>query len=71
MTQIKYPTRIHKSVDDASVIAQLPTNVVEALGPVQETGYHLMLNRRDIFCEGGVIQYVLGANEATVQLEQE
>jgi len=71
MTQIKYPTRIHKAVDDSAVLDQLPTNVLAALGTVQETGYHLMLNRRDIYCEGGTVQYVIGDNTTVVQLEVE
>ena len=69
MTQIKYPTSIHKAVDDDSVIAQLPTNIIEALGSIQETGYHLMLNRRDIYFNRGVVQYSIGSKEAVVTLE--
>ena len=56
------------SLDDKKVLAQLPTNLIEQLGGQEETGFHLFLNRRDIFFERGLVQYFLGQPTVHVEL---
>ena len=53
---------------DDLMLASLPTDIQQKLGSTVETGFHLGLGRRDIFCEGGLVQYVLGAKSISVEL---
>ena len=64
--KIKTPITI---LADARILNQLPKSVLKKLGAVQETGFLLSPGRRDLFCEGGVVQYVLGSDTASVELD--
>ena len=66
---IQYPVRPLASIDDDAIVQQMPANVMHQLGELQETGYHLIKSRRDLFFDRGDIQYVLGARSATVHLD--
>ena len=54
---------------DQKILEQLPKSVLKKLGPVQETGFLLSPGRRDLICRGGVVQYVLGSDTASVELD--
>lgn len=65
MTNYKIKTPI-TILADTKILSQLPKSVRARLGPIQETGFLLSPGRRDLFCEGGVVQYILGADTASV-----
>lgn len=69
ITTYKIPNPITILRDDL-ILEQLPSSVLEKLGDTEETGFHLGANRRDLFCKGGAVQYVLGSDKATVELDQ-
>ena len=64
--KIKQPITILR---DDLILKQLPSKVRTRLGPVEETGFHLSLGRRDLFCRSGLVQYILGSSEASVAFE--
>ena len=68
-TKISYPINATASLDDDGVVAQLPINIVEHLGPLEESGFHLMLNLRELFFRHGVVKYTLGERKAHVELD--
>ena len=68
-TKITYPIQSIAAINDDAVIAQLPINIVDQLGPQEESGFHLMLNRRDLFYKHGLVQYTLGERKAHVELD--
>ncbi len=68
-TKLSYPIKPTASLNDDAVIAQLPVNVVAQLGELEETGFHLILNRRDIFFAHGLVQYTLGQRKVLVELD--
>ena len=68
-TKITYPIQSIAAINDEAVLSQLPINIVDQLGVLQETGFHLMLNRRDLFYTHGLVQYVLGTRQAHVELD--
>ena len=53
---------------DTEILKQLPLSVLKKLGAVEETGFALSPGRRDLFCSGGTVRYVLGATTADVDL---
>jgi len=57
-------------LDPVLVLSQLPKDVRSALGPVKETGFMLGIDRRDIFCANGFVEYILGSSEATVDFPE-
>ena len=63
---IKKPITI---LADQKILEQLPQSVTSKLGAIQETGFALSPGRRDLFCEGGVVQYILGSDTASVELD--
>ncbi|QNJ25184.1 hypothetical protein SynSYN20_00842 [Synechococcus sp. SYN20] len=68
-SKITYPIKANASLNDDAVVAQLPINIIDQLGPLEESGFHLMLNRRDLFYKHGLIQYTLGERKAHVELD--
>jgi hypothetical protein len=54
---------------DHLIIGQLPKDVRQQLGPIVETGFLLSSGRRDLICEGGVAQYILGSRTIDVTLD--
>ena len=63
--EIKRPITIMR---DDLIIGQLPKKVIKQLGPIEETGFHLGENRRDLFCTNGTAQYKLGSNLITITM---
>ena len=63
---IKKPITI---LADTRILQQLPKSVLKKLGPVIETGFALSPGRRDLFCKRGLVQYILGADTATVEFD--
>jgi len=57
MTELEFKIKKPGNIRDKEVIAQLPTDIVEQLGDLQETGYDLRLSRRDMFYVGGMVVY--------------
>ena len=68
-TKLSYPITPNASLNDEAVVSQLPINIVEQLGSLEESGFHLMLNRRDLFYTRGCVQYTLGERKAYVELD--
>jgi hypothetical protein len=68
-TKITYPIQPIASINDDAVVAQLPINIVDQLGALEESGFHLMLNRRDLFYKHGLVQYTLGSRQVHVELD--
>lgn len=58
-------------IDDKAIIQSLPTKVIKALGDVQETGFDLRTNQRELFCENGEVNYKLGTRFITAILDEE
>ena len=56
-------------LDPVLVISQLPKDIRSRLGPVKETGFMLGIDRRDIFCANGLVEYILGSDEASVEFD--
>lgn len=56
-------------LDPVLVLSQLPKDIRSRLGPVKETGFLLGVDRRDIFCVNGLVQYILGSSEAAVEFD--
>ena len=54
-------------LDPVLVISQLPKDIRSRLGPVKETGFMLGIDRRDIFCANGLVEYILGSDVASVE----
>ena len=66
-TKTTYPiAQPTTGLDPVLVIGQLPKDIRTRLGPVKETGFLLGIDCRDIFCANGLVQYILGSEEATV-----
>jgi len=57
MTELEFTIKKPGNIRDKEVIAQLPTDIVEQLGDLEETGYDLRLSRRDMFYSGGTVVY--------------
>ena len=68
-TKISYPIKPVASLNDDAVVDQLPINIVQQLGPLEESGFHLGLHRRDLFYRHGLVQYTLGQSKAHVELD--
>lgn len=66
-TKISYPIKPVASLNDDTVVDQLPINIVEQLGPLEESGFVLDLTRRDLFFRHGLVQYTLGESKAHVE----
>lgn len=54
---------------DDLILDALPQKVLKKLGKREDTGFHLSLGRRDIFCTNGTVRYVLGADKVTVEMD--
>lgn len=61
-------TSIDKEMDD-KILDQLPESAFDQLGDPDGSGFDLDKNRRELFFEKGVVQYVLGSDKASVLLD--
>ena len=68
MTELKFKIKKPGNIKDKEVLAQLPSDVVEQLGEQCNTGYDLKYSRREIFFDGGLLEYSPYKNECIVQL---
>ena len=68
-SRITYPIKANASLNDDAVVAQLPINIVQQLGPQEGSGFALHLNRRDLFFRHGCVQYTLDERKAHVELD--
>ena len=57
-------------IDDSLILKQLPAAVLSRLGDLEGTGFDLSLNQRDLFCQNGLVQYVLGSDKITVEFDK-
>ena len=57
-------------LNDDLILDQLPAAVLKRLGDTEESGFHLLLNRRDLFCQNGVVRYALGGDKITVEFDE-
>lgn len=58
-------TRIHPD----AILALLPPDIRSKVGDVEETGFLLGTDRRDLFCSNATVQYVLGSDTVYVSFD--
>ena len=66
---IKYPIKPAASIDDDTVLQQLPINIRHQLGDTDGSGFDLFLHKRELFFQHGMVSYVLGEATALVELD--
>ena len=68
MTELEFEIKKPGNIRDTEVLEQLPTDVIQQLGENLGTGYDLRHSRREIFFEGGYLEYNPYRNKCIVKL---
>ena len=58
------------TLDPAEVLQLLPDDIRSKVGVVEETGFMLGADRRDIFCSNAIIQYVLNSKTIDITFDK-
>lgn len=71
MSKHSYFIKAIDDIDDDAIINSLPTKIINALGDIEETGFDLRENERQLFCENGSVRYRMSKRWITAYLDEE
>ena len=68
-TKLQFVIEPITTLRDDLILAALPADIQKQLGKIVATGFVLGINRRDITCENGFVDYCLGLKVVNVELD--